>query len=147
MLLTKNTFIHVLRPLLVYFILFLCVFINKVVSKYVYSCINFNISSYIYSSDTGTAGKIAQPGETVTYRFSVPYAVSPTVDDPQCLTYMYQSAVDLVKDINSGLVGPLLVCKSSRLTKDRKQVSFRLSNTYFYRLFYLVIMRRPMVVK
>jgi hypothetical protein len=37
--------------------------------------------------------------------------------DPPCLTYSYMSHVDLVKDLNSGLIGALLVCKEGNYTK------------------------------
>lgn len=36
--------------------------------------------------------------------------------DPPCLTYAYLSHVDLVRDLNSGLVGALLVCKEGKRT-------------------------------
>ncbi|GAB0180718.1 ferroxidase HEPHL1 [Grus japonensis] len=53
-------------------------------------------------------GAHVKPGETFTYKWRVPENGGPTESDPPCLTYLYYSATDAVKDTNSGLVGPLL---------------------------------------
>ena len=37
--------------------------------------------------------------------------IGPMASDAPCLTYSYLSHGDLVKDLNSGLIGALLVCK------------------------------------
>lgn len=63
------------------------------------------------------------PGMTFVYTWEVPRDVGPTSADPNCLTWLYYSSVNLPKDINSGLVGPLLVCRSGSLGEDGKQVS------------------------
>ncbi|CAI9572388.1 unnamed protein product, partial [Staurois parvus] len=69
------------------------------------------------------------PGDTITYRWEVPNSVGSTMHDLNCLPWLYYSSVDVVKDTNSGLVGPLLVCKS--LIKDQ-QVYFRgVAHNYF----------------
>ncbi|XP_077344389.1 ceruloplasmin-like [Lithobates pipiens] len=52
------------------------------------------------------------PGANVTYRWIVPESAAPTKDDPDCIAWLYYSSVDPVKDTYSGLVGPLLVCKT-----------------------------------
>lgn len=49
--------------------------------------------------------------------------MGPTSTDPNCLTWFYYSSVYGKKDTNSGLVGPLLVCRKGSLGKDGKQVS------------------------
>ncbi|XP_013365450.1 PREDICTED: coagulation factor VIII isoform X3 [Chinchilla lanigera] len=59
------------------------------------------------------------PGESHTYVWQVSAENGPMTSDPQCLTYSYFSHVDLVKDLNSGLIGALLVCKEGSLTKER----------------------------
>lgn len=64
-----------------------------------------------------------QPGETYTYTWSVSEEDVPMDSDPRCLTRMYHSAVDIPRDIASGLVGPLLICKSQSLNKKNVQVS------------------------
>lgn len=65
------------------------------------------------------------PGTTFTYEWDVPEDVGPTDQDPDCLTWLYYSAVDAVRDTSSGLVGPLLVCRKGALLSSGKQVSQR----------------------
>lgn len=67
-------------------------------------------------------GAHVKPGETFTYKWKVPENGGPTESDPPCLTYLYYSATDAVKDTNSGLVGPLLVCRKNTLNHDGTQV-------------------------
>uniref|UniRef100_A0A8C8VRC4 ferroxidase n=1 Tax=Pelusios castaneus TaxID=367368 RepID=A0A8C8VRC4_9SAUR len=52
--------------------------------------------------------------------------------DPPCLTYLYYSASDPVMDTNSGLVGPLLVCRKNTLNQDGTQKGI---DKEFYLLF------------
>uniref|UniRef100_A0A8C8XLP7 ferroxidase n=1 Tax=Panthera leo TaxID=9689 RepID=A0A8C8XLP7_PANLE len=66
-------------------------------------------------------GLVAKPFEKVTYRWTVPSHAGPAAQDPACLTWMYFSAADPIRDTNSGLVGPLLVCKAGALNADGKQ--------------------------
>lgn len=63
-----------------------------------------------------------QPGETHTYVWQVIEEDEPLTGDSQCLTRMYHSAVNTPRDIASGLVGPLLICKSQSLNKRNVQV-------------------------
>lgn len=51
------------------------------------------------------------PSTTVRYEWTLPKSHSPTSDDSACMTRFYHSHVATVKDINSGLYGPLIVCK------------------------------------
>uniref|UniRef100_A0A8C8SW76 ferroxidase n=1 Tax=Pelusios castaneus TaxID=367368 RepID=A0A8C8SW76_9SAUR len=62
----------------------------------------------------------------------VPENVGPTASDPPCLTYLYYSASDPVMDTNSGLVGPLLVCRKNTLNQDGTQKGI---DKEFYLLF------------
>ncbi|XP_060090916.1 ferroxidase HEPHL1 [Heteronotia binoei] len=66
-------------------------------------------------------GARVEPGEIFEYKWSVPESVGPTDSDPSCLTYLYYSATDPVMDTQSGLVGPLLICKKGTLEPDGKQ--------------------------
>ncbi|GAB1293882.1 Ferroxidase HEPHL1 [Apodemus speciosus] len=77
-------------------------------------------------------GAHVKPGETFTYRWTVPESVSPTDEDPPCLTYLYFSAVQPIKDTSAGLVGPLLVCKKGTLNADGTQKGI---DKEFYLLF------------
>ncbi|XP_042313402.1 coagulation factor V [Sceloporus undulatus] len=77
----------------------------------------------IYPSDSKenvTQGKAVQPGETYTYKWTVLDTDEPTAKDAQCVTRLYHSAVDMTRDIASGLIGPLLICKRKAL--DQKGI-------------------------
>uniref|UniRef100_A0A670YA39 Coagulation factor VIII n=1 Tax=Pseudonaja textilis TaxID=8673 RepID=A0A670YA39_PSETE len=56
-----------------------------------------------------------EPGHTHVYVWEILEDQGPTGSDTHCLTYAYSSHVDSVKDINSGLIGPLLVCKPGEI--------------------------------
>lgn len=58
------------------------------------------------------------PGQTFTYRWEVPSRAGPGENDPDCISWMYFSSVDSVKDMNSGLVGPLIICSTGTLDYD-----------------------------
>ncbi|XP_012889745.1 PREDICTED: hephaestin [Dipodomys ordii] len=75
----------------------------------------------VYNNGSSPSGLVAKPFERVTYNWTVPPHAGPTAQDPACLTWMYFSAVDPIRDTNSGLVGPLLVCKAGALGADGKQ--------------------------
>ncbi|ELV13535.1 Hephaestin-like protein 1 [Tupaia chinensis] len=77
-------------------------------------------------------GAHVKPGEIFTYKWMVPESVGPTADDPPCLTYLYFSAVEPIKDTSAGLVGPLLVCKKGALNADGTQKGI---DKEFYLLF------------
>ena len=57
------------------------------------------------------------------YRFYVPEESAPAPGDPPCITFLYHSAVDPVRDVYSGLVGPLLLCRKGSLDHEGMQVS------------------------
>ncbi|PNJ09608.1 F8 isoform 5, partial [Pongo abelii] len=61
------------------------------------------------------------PGGSHTYVWQVLKENGPMASDPLCLTYSYLSHVDLVKDLNSGLIGALLVCREGSLAKEKIQ--------------------------
>ncbi|XP_070606072.1 coagulation factor V isoform X2 [Erythrolamprus reginae] len=72
----------------------------------------------IYPSDSKeniTQGKAVEPGDVYTYKWTVLDTDEPTAKDSQCITKLYHSAVDMTRDIASGLIGPLLVCKRKAL--------------------------------
>ncbi|XP_061691425.1 coagulation factor VIII [Syngnathoides biaculeatus] len=76
--------------------------------------------------DDSTMGKEKEddavaPGKYHKYVWDISAADGPTIDDPECLTYSYSSQVDPVRDINSGLVGPLLICQSRAFSKDNQR--------------------------
>jgi len=76
-------------------------------------------------TDTESPASHVSPGTTFTYEWTVPEDVGPTDQDPDCLTWLYYSAVNSVRDTSSGLVGPLMVCRKGALLPSAKQVSQR----------------------
>ncbi|XP_066533943.1 ferroxidase HEPHL1-like [Hoplias malabaricus] len=77
-----------------------------------------------YDDGTVKNGSHVKPGDTFTYRWQV--MEGPSASDPPCISYLYFSSTDPIKDTNSGLVGPLLVCKSGTLGSNntRNDVSY-----------------------
>uniref|UniRef100_A0A671LEM3 Coagulation factor VIII-like n=1 Tax=Sinocyclocheilus anshuiensis TaxID=1608454 RepID=A0A671LEM3_9TELE len=63
------------------------------------------------------------PGEIMMYLWKLTADNGPTEADPRCLTRLYQSMVDPVRDVASGLVGPLIICKSQSLDKRGRVVT------------------------
>ncbi|KAL7397112.1 hypothetical protein ABVT39_017027 [Epinephelus coioides] len=64
---------------------------------------------------------LVRPGTTHTYEWTVPVDAGPVQGEADCLTYLYYSGVDPVKDTHSGLVGPLLVCRPGSLKKGAQK--------------------------
>uniref|UniRef100_A0A8B9F728 ferroxidase n=1 Tax=Amazona collaria TaxID=241587 RepID=A0A8B9F728_9PSIT len=62
-----------------------------------------------------TAHGIEEVGEINTYRWNVPERSGPGKTDPNCITWVYYSTVNFVKDTYSGLIGPLVVCRKGVL--------------------------------
>lgn len=65
-------------------------------------------------------GSHVGPGESFTYTWQV--LEGPSSSDSPCIPYLYYSAADPAVDTNSGLVGPLLVCKKGALGGNGTQV-------------------------
>ncbi|KAM8847820.1 coagulation factor VIII isoform 1-T1 [Synchiropus picturatus] len=66
--------------------------------------------------DDSTAGQEKEddavaPGGYYEYVWEISPNDGPTASDPECLTYSYSSQVNPVRDVNSGLIGALLICK------------------------------------
>lgn len=51
------------------------------------------------------------PGEQYTYVLDATQDQSPGEEDSNCVTRIYHSHIDAPKDIASGLIGPLIICK------------------------------------
>ncbi|XP_016425126.1 ceruloplasmin [Sinocyclocheilus rhinocerous] len=64
---------------------------------------------------------LVRPDSTYQYEWLVPKDGGPTEKDPDCITYLYYSAVDPIRDTNSGLVGPLLICKPKTLKSGKQK--------------------------
>uniref|UniRef100_H3DHA1 Coagulation factor VIII, procoagulant component n=1 Tax=Tetraodon nigroviridis TaxID=99883 RepID=H3DHA1_TETNG len=88
--------------------------------------------------DDATAGHekeddAVDPGGYYKYVWDISPKDGPTSSDPECLTYSYSSQVDPVRDVNSGLIGALLICKTSAFTDEgqRRNQAFVLLFTVF----------------
>lgn len=68
------------------------------------------------------------PNETFGYIWRLTTADGPLEGDPQCLTQLYQSTVDPDRDLASGLVGTLLICKNEAIDKKGRLVRGHLSS-------------------
>ena len=73
--------------------------------------LEYNKSSEGYGYGPEPApGSAVLPNQTYTYTWRIPdekHGVK------SCVSRLYYSAVDQVKDIHSGLVGPIVICKRS----------------------------------
>ncbi|XP_055955967.1 hephaestin [Patella vulgata] len=61
-------------------------------------------------------------GSEKEYRFQVPTNVT-RPNDPDCVVRMYYSATDFTRDVNAGLIGPLLICRTGTLKADNQPVN------------------------
>ncbi|XP_032887757.1 ceruloplasmin [Amblyraja radiata] len=64
---------------------------------------------------------IVNPGKNYTYHWDLTQDQSPTKDDFECLSRIYHSHIDAPRDISTGLIGPLIICKRGVLTSKKKQ--------------------------
>uniref|UniRef100_A0A672NNC6 Coagulation factor VIII-like n=1 Tax=Sinocyclocheilus grahami TaxID=75366 RepID=A0A672NNC6_SINGR len=74
-----------------------------------------------FSSVQERADDAVPPGGYYKYVWDISPNSGPTTSDPDCLTYIYSSQVDIIRDLNSGLVGTLLICKTEALTEERQR--------------------------
>uniref|UniRef100_A0A8C4QM48 Plastocyanin-like domain-containing protein n=1 Tax=Eptatretus burgeri TaxID=7764 RepID=A0A8C4QM48_EPTBU len=73
------------------------------------------------------------PGQNYTYTWLSKPDHGPTPADPDCLTWIYHSHVDAVRDVAAGLIGPLIVCKKGALLNPDK-----LTAPHFFIMFSVV---------
>ncbi|RXN25751.1 hephaestin 1 [Labeo rohita] len=82
-----------------------------------------------YQDGTQKPGVSVAPGEKFVYRWRV--IEGPSSSDPACLSYLYYSAVDPVRDTNSGLFGPIQVCKKGVLDGSGHQYANKIQHEFF----------------
>lgn len=58
-----------------------------------------------------------KPGNILELTWDVPNSSGPGVSDPNCISYAYYSNVDFIKDLYSGLLGPLVICRPGTLQR------------------------------
>lgn len=61
------------------------------------------------------------PGSFFVYRWQVPKRAGPGRSDPNCVNWVYYSATDSHKDMYSGLVGPLIICRPHILDENGRR--------------------------
>lgn len=59
-----------------------------------------------------------KPGGQYTYTWDVTEDQGPAKGDADCITRVYHSHIDAPRDVASGLVGPLIICKKGAMNKD-----------------------------
>ncbi|XP_042894912.1 hephaestin-like protein isoform X2 [Parasteatoda tepidariorum] len=74
-----------------------------------------------YADALGEDEEPVAPGDTHVYEWPVPERAGPGRNGFNCSSWAYYSAVDVVKDTNSGLVGPLITCKPGTLTSKGRR--------------------------
>lgn len=62
-----------------------------------------------------------QPGKVFTYRWTVPQRAGPGPNEPNCVGWVYHSATDMIRDIPTGLMGPLITCRRGILDDYNKR--------------------------
>uniref|UniRef100_A0A7N6BX88 ferroxidase n=1 Tax=Anabas testudineus TaxID=64144 RepID=A0A7N6BX88_ANATE len=60
-----------------------------------------------------------KPGHILELTWDVPENSGPGVSDPNCISYAYFSSVDFIKDLYSGLLGPLVICRPGTLQHSK----------------------------
>lgn len=74
------------------------------------------------TTGTDTADNAIAPGKLYNYIWKVSERSGPGPADTACLTWAYFSDVDPVKDTNTGLVGPLIICRKGSLDRDGQRI-------------------------
>ena len=75
----------------------------------------------LYQDDETSSGDSVAAGATFTYYWEVDESAGPTVTGPNCLGSIYHSAVNPSKDVMSGLIGPLIICKAGILDENNQR--------------------------
>ncbi|XP_046876457.1 ferroxidase HEPHL1-like [Hypomesus transpacificus] len=73
-------------------------------------------SIYAHGIETSDTRTPVEPGFMTEFRWDVPEGSGPGLSDPNCISYVYYSPVDFIKDLYSGLLGPLVVCRKGTLS-------------------------------
>jgi manganese oxidase len=73
-------------------------------------------------NDNSTAadrlGDAVAPGATYTYTWQVPERAGPGPNDPDSIVWLYHSHVEEMKDVNSGLIGAIVITKRGMARPD-----------------------------
>ncbi|XP_023564406.1 coagulation factor V isoform X2 [Octodon degus] len=100
-----------------------------------YSKFSEGASYFDHTSAVEKMDDAVAPGQEYTYEWVISEDSGPTKDDAPCLTHIYYSYQNLTEDFNSGLVGPLLICKKGTLTEDGTQKMFDRQHVLLFAVF------------
>jgi FtsP/CotA-like multicopper oxidase with cupredoxin domain len=70
------------------------------------------------ASGADKKGDMVHPGETYTYVWSVPERSGPGPDDPSSIIWMYHSHFVESRDMNTGLIGPIIISRRGSTRPD-----------------------------
>jgi FtsP/CotA-like multicopper oxidase with cupredoxin domain len=70
------------------------------------------------TSGTDKKGDMVRPGESYTYVWSVPERAGPGPDDPSSIIWMYHSHFVESRDMNTGLIGPIIISRRGSTRPD-----------------------------
>jgi manganese oxidase len=82
---------------------------------------NKDMEGMVYNDGTSMSSKdggAVLPGHTFTYVWEVPDRAGPGPDDPSSIVWLYHSHVDEQRDIDSGLVGAIIVTRRGMARPD-----------------------------
>ncbi len=68
--------------------------------------------------DARKAADAVPPGKTATYVWKVPERAGPGPNDPSSIVWFYHSHADERSDVNSGLIGPIVITRAGMATPD-----------------------------
>uniref|UniRef100_A0A672V7G8 Coagulation factor VIII n=1 Tax=Strigops habroptila TaxID=2489341 RepID=A0A672V7G8_STRHB len=74
------------------------------------------LQAYEEMQDATQGGEVVQPGQIRKYTWKVLPQMAPTTQEFDCKAWAYFSNVDLEKDLHSGLIGPLIICRRGVLS-------------------------------
>jgi manganese oxidase len=72
------------------------------------------------SDDAGKDGGMVPPGKTHDYAWQIPERAGPGPNDPSSIVWLYHSHVDELRDVASGLFGPIVVTARGKVRDDGK---------------------------
>jgi FtsP/CotA-like multicopper oxidase with cupredoxin domain len=74
--------------------------------------------AYADGSGTDERGGAVPPGHIFTYTWQVPERAGPGPNDPSSIVWLYHSHVDEQKDVDAGLVGPIIITARGMANPD-----------------------------
>lgn len=70
------------------------------------------------SGDSGMDGGMIPPGKTHNYIWQIPERAGPGPKDPSSIVWLYHSHVDELRDVASGLFGPIIITARGKARDD-----------------------------